>query len=131
MTIYVRKERHVMSAMFSSISGIQSNFKLMDIAAHNIANINTDGYQAKQAGLIAGDRVNISEMGSTLSNNYTLSGNITNDGTGINETGTVPSNVDLSTEMINLLSAKFGIEANLKAFKIASEMTRSSINLLA
>jgi flagellar basal-body rod protein FlgC len=113
-----------MSITSEAISGINNNLARLNVTANNIANSNTEGYRAKEVSITNDDKISISEAGATLSQNYEPS----------NENTTVeaaPSNVDLGKELLDLQVTKFNIQANIKALKVADEVTQSILDLLA
>ncbi|HUI80161.1 MAG TPA: flagellar basal body rod C-terminal domain-containing protein [Bryobacteraceae bacterium] len=46
-------------------------------------------------------------------------------------TGAAGDSVDLSTEMVNLLTAKQAYEVNLKSLQVGNEITKHTLDILA
>ncbi|MBN1760868.1 MAG: hypothetical protein JW863_21250 [Chitinispirillaceae bacterium] len=99
----------------AALSGVQASKLRTDIAANDIANINTPGYsQASpvQTGMQpAGTR--IAAINKTPNDSVTL------------------SNTDLATEMVELNNNKNTQGANLATIKVQDKMTGEVIDLLA
>jgi flagellar basal-body rod protein FlgC len=114
----------MISAFGSSISGMNAAFKMMDVSAHNTANVNTDEFKAQ--------RVTFSENKSGgVSTNVD-----TDDSTGayyLAENGTIAesSNVNIAEEILNQIIARNTMDANVAAFKTADEMAQSLLDILA
>ena len=103
-----------MIAIDSALSGIQAASYRLDNAAHNIANLNTPGFQAGvpiQTSGPEGVQITFSKSASTANP----------------ET----SNVDLPAQIVDLITAQRGIEANIVSIRTQDEATRSLLNILA
>ncbi len=114
----------MISPLNSAASGINAAFKKQSVSAHNVANINTDGFKSSVASAQdiehGGVKVTISqstEPGAIYDNGY----------------GTVAeySNVNYAREAVDQKSAKIQFAANLAALKTNEEMTESLIDILA
>ncbi|MDD2734582.1 MAG: flagellar basal body protein [Desulfuromonadaceae bacterium] len=78
------------------------------ITAHNVANLNTDGFKASKA---------------TFQENGT--GGVT---ASASSTG---DSIDISREAVNLISNAHGFKANLNVLKATDEMTKELLNIKA
>jgi len=94
----------------ASLSGINAYQTMLNNTANNIANINTEGYIARQTVL------QDSAIGGVSAR--TVAGN-------------VEDRVDLSKEAVNLITEETGIKANIKALKTANATQKSVIDILA
>ncbi|SDU19779.1 flagellar basal-body rod protein FlgC [Verrucomicrobium sp. GAS474] len=109
------------SGINTSLTGLQANQTRADIAANNIANISTPGFEASRtvdteatpAG--TGVTVSISRAGSPLNP----------------EAASEFSNVDAATELVGTLVAQRGFEANVKALQVSDRMQQRAIQLLS
>ncbi len=114
----------MISAFGSSISGMNAAFRMIDVSAHNTANVNTDEFKAQ--------RVTFSE-----NKNGGVSTDIdTNDNPGayyLAENGTIAesSNVNIAEEILTQIIARNTMDANVAAFKTAEEMHQSVLDILA
>ncbi len=110
--------------LYSAVSGINAAFKKQSVSAHNVANLNTDGYKSSvasaQEGEHGGVKVTISkstEPGAVYDNGY----------------GKVAeySNVNYAREAVDQVNAKTQFAANLAVLKTSEEMTESLIDIIA
>lgn len=117
----------------ASLSAITAFGKKMGVHAHNIANMNTEGFKRSRAVLVEGadqtvtveidrdDRVHRDD-----SPNYPVS-----------KTGEDPNtdnesnNVDVATEIVGAMTSQNGYEANTKLIKTKDEMTGTLLDLLS
>ena len=90
----------------AAFSGISAETARLDVAANNIANINTDGYKAKQV-------------------------NQSVDGNGQITTQVIQSDqeVNLVQESLNMHSAKFGFQADIAVIRAEDETMRSLLDI--
>jgi flagellar basal body rod protein FlgG len=107
-----------------SIAGITAFGRQLETIASNTANVNTDGYKAKKATIVENNQ-GVPEL--TVTINKTAGIPIQGPDTPVRES----SNVDLSQEMPNMLIARRGYEANLKALKVQDELNKSVLDILA
>src|SRR5262245_11521577 len=108
----------MIGALHSALSGLTAFSTQVAVSAHNVANVNTDGFKKSRTEFIAiesgGVRLAIQTdepAGPTI----------------LNHTGYAPaqlelSNVDLGEEAVNQIIGQRGFEANLQALKTADEM---------
>ena len=91
------------------LSGVNAYETQLDVTANNIANLNTAQFKPSNADLNdnAGQGVYVT----------------------ISQSGT--PGVDPAKEMVDLMTSKIGIEANLKSIKTADETTKSILDIVA
>ncbi len=106
-----------MTSVFDvSLSGLRAFARKLEASAHNVANVSTDGFKRLEVTAAdqpdGGVRTTVEEVAAP----------------GLEvvapETGEVKelSNVDLSDEMINMIIAQRGFEANLQVIRAENEM---------
>jgi flagellar basal-body rod protein FlgC len=112
----------MINGLSTSVSGLWVFVRKLETAARNIANSNTDGYKSKKATIVE-DEAGLPTV------------NITVDSTpgapfqGANTVMRETSNVELSSEIPDLLIAKRGYEANLKLIKTQDEILESFLDI--
>lgn len=111
---------------YSSIAGINAFLKKMDVAANNVANINTDNYKRR-----------VAEIGQDKNGHPKV--NITIDKTPGLERPREPgepegppremSNVNYVEETVSMIEAQYGVKANVKTLQAEEEMLASLIDI--
>jgi flagellar basal body rod protein FlgG len=91
-------------------------------SAHNIANVNTDGYKKRVTRISEGPK-GLPELTESISD---TPGSLIPESDRVRET----SNVDLAEEIPQMMIAKRGYEANLKAFEAQNEIMKSTLDIL-
>lgn len=113
----------MINSIGSSLAGLSVHATKVATTAHNVANVNTDGFKK--------DRVTIHSNESGLPE-----ANITE----VDTPGPIihgpegeveKSNVDLTEEMVNLMIGKTGYMANLKVLESEEEIFDSILNIIA
>jgi flagellar basal body rod protein FlgG len=102
-------------SLYISASGMANAMRRFEVTANNVANINTDGYQAARAKSVetpgGGARV-----------------------AAITRGGFPPipgrSNVDLATELTHMIFDRNAFQANAGAFRAQNQMTGELLNIL-
>ena len=113
---------------YASIAGINAFFRKMDVAANNVANINTDNYKRRIAH-ISQDKNGLPETKITIDNTPGLE-NPRKPG----EPEGPPremSNVNYAEEAVSMIEAKIGVKANVKALQISGETFGSLVDFFA
>ena len=110
------------SVLDIAASGLSAASARIAVTAGNIANVNSTGYQARRANLAPVD-----PGGGVRVDSVTLS---TGPGA-IDEEGLETSNVDLTTETVNLIRDKHQYSANAKLLKAGDEMLGTLLDVLA
>ena len=104
---------------FSIGTGLmQSSAMQAASTARNIANANTPGYQ----------RTDI-RTGDVVPNQAPAQPPLAAAPLQANRQGLPPSNVDLATEMVNLIRVQTGYELGVKLVNVADEMTQETLNI--
>ena len=112
----------MISSMYTAISGIQAGVKKLDWTAHNIANVSTDGFKyyrvTTEESHPYGTRP-LTQRLNTPASQY------------VNEYGdTVEfSNVDLVSEMVNLMTAEHTVKVNVRSLRAQDEMIQSLLQI--
>jgi flagellar basal-body rod protein FlgC len=106
----------------TAASGIAAAQKKLDVAAHNIANMNTDEFKkgrvAQEESVNGGVATNVGRVSER--------GHVRQTPEGDEVEG---SNVNLAEEMVTLLKAEHSLEANINALETADEMERSLLDI--
>jgi flagellar basal-body rod protein FlgC len=112
----------MIAGISTSLSGLSAFGNVLSNAAHNVANVNTDGYKATVA-TITEDTQGLPQI--TLARSDSP-------GTPIDEQGQLKesSNVDLSWEIPQMMIAQRGYEANIKALSAQSDALKSAIDMV-
>ncbi|UCF95724.1 MAG: hypothetical protein JSW39_23230 [Desulfobacterales bacterium] len=117
----------MVASVHSSISALQAFGRKLGVTADNIANVNTDGFKKNRASLqegLNGDvRVEISRD-DTPGHPYQV---FENDERVERET----SNVDLTEEIPNLMTAQRAYEANLTALQTQGKLLDSLLDIVS
>lgn len=92
----------------TSGSALQAYMTSLQTTAHNVANLNTDGFKASSTTFLESGAGGVRAMVSKTQDT-----------------------VDISKEATNLLSDKNGFKANLNVLKTADEMTKELLNIKA
>ena len=112
----------MISGLSASVSGLWVFVRKLENAARNIANSNTEGYKGKKATIVENEE-GLPTLDITVDS---TPGALFQEADGVmRET----SNVELSSEMTDLLIAKRGYEANLKSIKTQDEMLESLFDI--
>lgn len=108
----------------SPVSGIQAALNILNVSAHNTANINTEGFKKQRATLSEG---NNGWVFAAIGENKE-SGPLYQDADG---NVAKASNVDFSEEILHQISAKHLFSANVTALKTSDEMQKSLLDIVA
>jgi len=114
--------------LYSSVAGINAFFRKMDVAANNVANINTDNYKRRVAHVVQ-DKNGLPETKITIDNTPGLE-NPRKPG----EPEGPPremSNVNYAEEAVSMIEAKIGVKANVKALQISGETFGALVDFFA
>ena len=112
----------MINGLSASVSGLWVFVRKLENAARNIANSNADGYKSKRATIVEDDA-------GLPTTNITVDetpGASFQDADGVVREA---SNVDLTKEMTDLMTAKRGYQANLKSIKSQDEMLDSLLDI--
>lgn len=116
----------MISPLNSAISALQAHVKKLGVTAHNIANVNTEGYKKYRATMeedaLGGVTVDIRRV-ETPGHPY----EVMQDGQPVTKE---TSNVDLSQEIPNLMLAQRGYEANIKTIQTQEKVLGSLLDII-
>ncbi|HVP11551.1 MAG TPA: flagellar basal body protein [Phycisphaerae bacterium] len=104
------------SILDTALSGLNRNMRGIEIAAQNVANVNTDGYRARREE---------SAAGVTAQSEAAPSG-----GDAAADVDLPISDVDLATEFVDIKLHEIGYQANGLLVKVADRMNRELLDLL-
>lgn len=114
----------MISPYSSALSGIRAAFTMLDVSAHNTANINTDGFKKQKAILSeapgGGVAASVERVNSSGPSYLDPSGKFIE-----------ASNVDYADEAVFQLSARRFMSVNIAALKTADEMQKSLLDIFA
>lgn len=112
------------SALSAGASGLNANQQALGVAAHNIANASTQGFQPQQAQFHeaspGGSGVTLSAQGRGLAA-----------AEGVTGSGSGGSGTDLATEITNSLVYKASFDLNAKVIQAADERIGTLIDIKA
>lgn len=113
-----------MTSFSIPLSGMRAAMKILDVSAHNTANMNTDGFKKQTIRLEeradGGVVVNIGKSNGPGALYTSPDGKIIES-----------SNTDYAEEAVSRITAKHLLSANIAAFKTAVEMEKSIIDIKA
>lgn len=111
-------------SFISSVSGIQASLQMLSVSAHNVANMNTDGFKKEHISLNEGSNgkvdVHITEDAEPGPMYQHANGVIIE-----------ASNVDINEEILRQISAKHLFSANAIALKTSVETQKGLLDILA
>lgn len=113
-----------MSTLNTSLSAIYASIELMNVSAHNTANINTDGFEKINATLNEGKNGGVVvTIGENEQTGPAYQVQTTSE--------PQPSNTDIAEETVDQITAENLLKANLEAIKTEDEMVESLLDTLA
>jgi flagellar hook protein FlgE len=115
----------MMSAMHTALSGLAANAKQAEVTAHNVANVNTDGFKKSHTEFVS------VQTGGVLSvvRNDNSSGPTVLSERGHGPTLVELSNVDLAEEAGNQILALRGLEASIHALKTTDDILGTILDM--
>lgn len=115
----------MISGINAALSGATAHQRKVDTAAHNLANVSTDGFQKS--------RVEMQEQSGGVrasSQQVTTPGPQRPHPTDPGAPPVAGSNVDLGEEMVALISGERGFEANLKTLETQDQMLGTLLDMV-
>lgn len=112
----------MLSSLSASVSGIKAAFKMLDVSAHNTANMDTDGFKKETVKLQEDDGGVVVTIGKDTSPG------------GVYQSNGKPvesSNVNYADEVVSQIVSKHYLSASIAAFKAADEMVESLLDIKA
>lgn len=113
----------MINGITSSLAGICVHQKKINTTAHNVANVNTDGFKRDRVTI----QSNLSGLPEASVTRMTTPGPVVQGPEGKVE----KSNVDPAREMVDLMIGKNGFLVNLRVLEIEEETADSVLDILA
>ena len=114
------------SALYSGLSGVLAFSRKIAVSAHNLANVNTDGFKKQRAVLEEAAPQGVRVRVETIE----AAGPRTLELTEAGETLVEKSNVDIGEQTASLLLARRFYEASLKAIETENERLGTLLDVL-
>ena len=111
--------------MYSSISGMRALEKQVEGAAHNTANVNTDGFKKTRVSLLEGKPFGVTAHTERINTPGPQVYETTASGNELVE----KSNVDLAEELPTLSISRRYYQANIKTLQVQDEMLGSLLDV--
>jgi flagellar basal-body rod protein FlgC len=115
----------MISAIHTALSGLTAFAKQIEVVAHNVANVNTDGFKNSRTELIEVESGGVLPV---VQKDDSAGPSVLKD-SGYGPTQVELSNVDLGEEAVNQIIAQRGLEANLRTLKTADTMLGSILDM--
>jgi flagellar hook protein FlgE len=115
----------MISAIHSALSGLAAYAKQVEVSAHNVANVNTDGFKKSHTEFVPVDTGGVLPVVLKDSSAGPMVLNHTGYGPALVEL----SNVDLGEETVNQILAQRGFEANISTLKTADDMLGTILDM--
>ena len=115
----------MIGAIHSALSGLIAFSTQIGVTAHNVANVNTNGFKKSQTELIAQEAGGVLAV---IQKNESAGPAILND-TSYGPAQLELSNVDLGEETVNRIIGQRGFEANIQAIKTADDMLGTLLDI--
>lgn len=116
----------MISSLSTSLSGLNAFQKQLNVAANNLANVNTDGFKKSRALLESTQPQGVLAKPQKLELPGPLALEQTPDGEQLVE----KSNVDVGEEIPNVIVGQRAYQANLKMLKVADETMGSLLDVV-
>jgi flagellar basal-body rod protein FlgC len=108
----------MISAIHTALSGVTAFAKQLEVTAHNVANINTDGFKKSGTEFV---ELKAGGVLPVVQKDDSAGPSVLKDST-YGRTQVELSNVDLGEEIVNQIIAQRGFEANLNTLRTADTM---------
>jgi flagellar hook protein FlgE len=115
----------MIGAIQSALSGLSAFSTQVAVTAHNLANVNTDGFKKSRTEFVA---VESGGVRSAIQKDETAGPTILNN-TGYGSAQLELSNVDLAEETIDRIIGQRGFEANIQSLKTADGMLGTILDI--
>ncbi|MGE0681065.1 MAG: flagellar basal body protein [Candidatus Binatia bacterium] len=116
----------MISSFYTSLSGLNAFQKQLNVAANNLANVNTDGFKKSRALLESAQPQGVTAKSQKLELPGPLALEQTPDGEQLVE----KSNVEVGEEIPNVIVGQRAYETNLKILKVADETMGSLLDIV-
>lgn len=115
----------MIGAIYSALSGLTAFSTQIDVTAHNVANVNTNGFKKSRTELVAAETGGVLPV---IQKNQSAGPFILNN-TGYGPAQLELSNVDLGEEAVNQILAQRGFEANISTLKTVDDMLGTILDI--
>ena len=115
----------MISAIHTALSGLSAVGKQIEVAAHNVANLNTDGFKKSRTEFVEVQTVGVLPV---VKKDDASGPTVLRD-TGGNQVSVELSNVDLGEETVQQIIAQRSFEANLQTIKAGNSLLGSIVDL--
>ena len=115
----------MISAVSASLSGLSAQQRKVETTAHNVANVETDGFEKTRLTLEEGPQGGVTSRVETVTTPGPLALELTAEGERLVER----SNVDLTEEIPSLVLARRAYEADVKVIQTEDEMVGSLLDI--
>ncbi|TKB73354.1 MAG: flagellar biosynthesis protein FlgC [Nitrospira sp.] len=115
----------MIGAIHSALSGLTAFSTQIDVTAHNVANVNTNGFKKSRTELVAVETGGVLPV---IQKNQSAGPFILNN-TGYGPAQLELSNVDLGEEAVNQILAQRGFEANISTLKTVDDMLGTILDI--
>jgi flagellar hook protein FlgE len=114
----------MISAIHTALSGLSAFGKQLDVSAHNVANVNTDGFKSSRTEFVEAQSGGVLPV---VRKDNSAAPSVLKD-TAEGPRQVELSNVDLGQEVASQIIAQRGFEANLRTLKTADTMLGSILD---
>ncbi len=115
----------MIGAIYSALSGLTAFSTQIDVTAHNVANVNTDGFKKSYTEFVSVETGGVLPV---IQKNESAGPSVPNN-TGYGPAQLELSNVDLGEETVNQILAQRGFEANVSTLKTADDMLGTILDI--
>ncbi|HBH80466.1 MAG TPA: flagellar biosynthesis protein FlgC [Nitrospira sp.] len=115
----------MISAIHTALSGLAAFGKQIEVVAHNVANLNTDGFKKSRTEFM---EVQTGGVLPVVQKDHTAGPTVLRD-TGGNQFSVELSNVDLGEETVQQMLAQRSFEANLQTIKTGNALLGSVLDI--
>ena len=115
----------MISAIHTALSGLTAFSKQIEVVAHNVANVNTDGFKKSRTEFV---EIPIGGVLPVVEKDDSSGPTVLRD-TGGNQTMVELSNVDLGEEVVQQIVAQRSFEANLQTLRTGDALLGSILDI--
>lgn len=108
----------MISAIHTALSGLTAFARQMEVSAHNVANVNTDGYKKSRTDFVEPEAGGVLPV---VQKDNSAGPAVLKD-TSYGQSQVELSNVDLGEEAVSQILAQRGFEANLRTLQTADDL---------
>jgi len=115
----------MLSAIHTALSGLAAYAKQVEVTAHNVANVNTDGFKKSHTEFVS---VGSGGVLPVVRKDESPGPTVLSD-RGHGPTMVELSNVDLAEEAVNQILARRGFEANIQTLKTSDDLLGTILDM--